>query len=386
MGPILVLVDSFPFSYIYSIKIFIMKGQNMGTAYWLAWAHLCQGRALRKIFDYYNSDGERAWLSPVSALVRLGFEQKTLERFANAKASVTPQNLVEKMESFGIRFVVLNEPDYPTVLKQIPDAPVLLFYQGILPAEQELLLAVVGTRGVSAYGASVTLTITRELARHGLTIVSGLMRGVDALAHEAALDVGGRTIGVPGTGLLPTDIYPREHAKLARRIVESGGAMISEYPPGTGPELYRFPERNRIVAGLSRGTLVIEAPQKSGALITARLALDYNREVMATPGNINSKNSVGANNLLKQGAHLIQHADDVLEKLGLEIKKDVDIDRALTQDETLILEKLCGEPMHVDVIQEQIKLASGPFGAALTLLELKGIVKDMGGKRYIKLI
>lgn len=363
-----------------------MNSTSPDLAYWLALSHLCQGRQLKKLYDHYGR-GEAAWSATAHELTALGFQATTIERLQRQKRELDPIALEQKTKAAGIATVLLTDPDYPARLMHIADPPVLLFYRGTLPTPDEPLLAVVGTRAPSSYGVSVTATLVRDLARAGLTIVSGLMRGIDGLAHEATLEVGGRTIGVPGTGLLPNDLYPREHVKLTRRILEHGGALVSEYPPGVGPERHHFPERNRIVAGLALGTLVIEAPEKSGALITARLALEENREVMAVPGNLFAKNSVGTNALLKLGAHLVASADDVLHTLGLERRgrpsETVPVD--LSPDERAVLGLLAGEPLHVDTLRQRTGLSSANLGAALSLLELKGLVQDIGGKNYIRI-
>lgn len=353
--------------------------------YWLAWSHLCPGPRLKKIFDRYAT-GEEAWQASTRELTALGFQPETAERLTQQRRACEPASLWEKTQAAGLNVVLLHDLDYPLRLKEIADPPVLLYYQGTLPLPEEALLAVVGTRAPSGYGASVTVRLVREFAEAGLVVVSGLMRGIDGLAHEATLEAGGRTIGVPGTGLLPRDLYPREHVKLARRILDQGGCLLTEYPPGAGPERHHFPERNRIVAGLSRGTLVIEAPEKSGALITARLALEYNREVMAVPGNLFAKNSVGTNTLLRLGAHLVTGTEDVLQVLGLERRAAAAtaVPAHLPADESAALALLAAEPQHVDALRERARLSSAALAAALTMLELKGLAKDVGGKNYIR--
>ena len=211
--------------------------------------------------------------------------------------------------------ITLKDKNYPQLLKEIYDPPQTLYVNGQLKAVEKYPLAVVGTRKISSYGQQITQSLVKALARAGLTIISGLALGVDGLAHQATLDVGGRTIAVLGSSL--DIIYPPSHEKLAQRIVESDGAIISEYPPKTRPSKWTFPARNRIVAGLSLGVLVIEAPKRSGALITARFALDQGREVFAVPGSIYNKNSAGCHLLIKLGAKPVTKPEDILESFNL---------------------------------------------------------------------
>ncbi|OGL58802.1 DNA protecting protein DprA [Candidatus Uhrbacteria bacterium RIFCSPLOWO2_12_FULL_46_10] len=357
------------------------------TAHWLAWSHILNGRQLKKLFSCFMS-GKEAWHAPSTEFQRLEFKAETLQKISEERARLDPQKALEQTKKLGIEVIMFGDPAYPPLLAQIYDAPVLFFYRGQLPRANELLIAIVGTRSVSRYGQAATVTLTRELATDGLGIVSGLARGIDAIAHESTLEVGGKTIGVLGTGLADTDIYPREHIKLARKIIECGGCLISEYPPGIGPEKHHFPERNRIIAGLTLGTLVVEAPATSGALITAKLALEYDREVMAVPGNIFEKNSAGTNDLIKLGAKVVTGAADVKEALQIKtiIHERIALRPDMTAEEKIVLNFLSQNPLHIDNIQGEAKINSAVLGSTLTLLELKGAVKDVGGKYYIRLI
>lgn len=370
------------------IKLLInLKMNEKDKTYWLAWSHILEGRQLKKLFDHF-ADGEEAWRATEPEFQRLGFQAETLQKINAERRQLDPERVLEKVKKADTEVVCLGDPDYPSRLAQIYDAPIVLFYRGRLPAAEEILIAIVGTRMVSRYGQTVTIAFTRELAQGGLGIVSGLARGIDALAHETTLEVGGRTIGVLGNGLLNTDIYPREYVKMAQKIIERGGCIMSEYPPGVGPERHHFPERNRIIAGLTVGTLVIEAPETSGALITAKLALEYNREVMAVPGNIFEKNSIGTNELIKLGARMVTSPEDIKEALQLQDIAGAKIERRpeMTKDETMIINTLSKNPIHIDLIYKSVDLDNSIVGSVLTLLELKGIVKDIGGKYYIRLI
>ena len=356
------------------------------TIFWLAWSYILRGRQLKKLFDYFQN-GEEAWRASSSALTGLGFQPETLKKIDEERQRLNPKQKMEELQKRDLKMTLFKDENYPPLLSQIYDAPALLFYRGRLPDDKEISLAIVGTRSVSRYGQAATITITRELAADGLNIVSGLARGIDALAHETALEVGGRTTAVLGSGLNADDIYPREHLKLTRQITESGGCIISEYPPGVGPEKHHFPERNRIIAGLTAGTLVIEAPETSGALITAKLALEYNREVMAVPGNIFEKNSLGANNLIKLGAKVVSGADDVREALQIQVATGQQNERvfALSPEESHILKALSKNPLHIDNLIKIAEVDSASLGSLLTILELKGAAKDVGGKYYIRL-
>lgn len=220
--------------------------------------------------------------------------------------------------SNGVKKISLQEKEYPQLLKEIYNPPKALYYQGQLSAKEKYPLAVVGTRKMSAYGRRVTEFLVKELVRRGFTIISGLALGIDGIAHQTALKENGRTIAVLGSGL--NNIYPFKHKKLAQKIIQSNGLIISEYSPETRPSKWTFPARNRIVAGLSLGTLVIEAPEKSGALITARFALEQGREVFAVPGDINKNNYQGCHKLIKMGAKPVTKPEDILETFDFKLK------------------------------------------------------------------
>jgi len=281
-----------------------------------------------------------------------------------------------------IKKIKLGEKNYPEILSQIYDPPQELYVWGELKKREKLPLAIVGTRKVSSYGAKLAKEFSFYLAQTGFTIISGLALGVDGLAHKGALEAKGKTIAVLGSGL--NYIYPASHKKLAEEIVKKGGAVISEYPPDTGPRKEFFPMRNRIVAGLSLGTLVIEAPKISGALITARLALEENREVMAVPSDIWRKSAEGSNDLLKKGAKVITSPQDVLEIFNLELKINPEEkeQKLETKEEKLIFEAIKNEPMDIDKIAEKTGLPIPTINAALTQLEAKNIVKKISPRIY----
>ncbi len=292
-----------------------------------------------------------------------------------------------------IEVIKKSSRHYPEILREIPDAPKQLYVRGNLPKDHNLNFAIVGTRAASDYGKTLAFKIARELAELGFNIVSGLALGIDTQAHLGALEGKGKTTAVMGSAIDDNSIYPSENLNMVKKIISSGGAVISEYEPGTKSEIWFFPERNRIISGLSRGVLVVEAPEKSGALITARLALEQNREVFAVPGSIFSKNSIGTNNLIKSGAKMVTAVDDILEELNLTDLKTVslrDISRRekkekLNPEEQLILGIIEKEPIHIDKICKISKMATGQVLSIVSLLEIRDIIKNIGGSKFVKL-
>jgi DNA processing protein len=298
------------------------------------------------------------------------------------RAAVDLDEVLNTLLEQDVRVLTLLDKDYPKLLKEIDQSPPVLYIRGELFPADEFAVALVGTRKVSAYGQQITRDVSLYLAGNGLTIVSGLARGVDGLAHQHALQAGGRTIAVLGSGV--DVIYPPEHRKLADAIVESG-AIISDYPLGTQPEGINFPPRNRIISGLSLATIVIEAGERSGALITADFALEQGRDVFAVPGNVLSPASMGTNRLIQNGAYALVSPKDVLDVLDLNQVEAIKTARqVLPADDTeaKILQVLGYEPIHVDEVCNQSKLPVERVSAALTLMELKGMVQHVGGMRY----
>ena len=284
--------------------------------------------------------------------------------------------------STEIKQISINDKNYPKLLKEIKDAPKVLYYIGSLPKPDEKIFAVVGTRMFSAYGKQIALEIAGDLAEAGLTIISGLAPGIDTFAHQATLERKGRTIAVLGTGLDEKSIYPKENIKLARKIVENNGCLISEYPVGTSGTHFTFPQRNRIVSGLSLGVLVVEAKQKSGALITADLAFKQNKKVFAVPGPIHSLNSKGPHFIIKKGAKLVENANDILTELNLPKKELTSFSSGDNEEENLILECIKEESLYIDKIIEKSKLPAATVASTLAILEIKGKVRNLGGNIY----
>ncbi|MCH7604758.1 DNA-protecting protein DprA [Patescibacteria group bacterium] len=280
------------------------------------------------------------------------------------------------------KIIEQKDSEYPNLLKEISDAPEQLYIKGdFLPDEK--CFAVVGTRLCSNYGKQAALEIAGQLADAGLTIVSGLAPGIDTWAHRAAVEKRKRTISVLGTGLDEKSIYPKENIKLTHQILELGGALVSEYESGTPGSKFTFPERNRIISGLSLGVLIVEAKQRSGSLITANLALKQGRKLFAVPGSIYSSNSKGTNLAIKQlGAKLVESADDILGELGIATHKKEDQLVGDSDEETLILESLKEDALHIDVIIEETSLSTATISGTLTILEIKGKVRNLGGNIF----
>jgi len=286
------------------------------------------------------------------------------------------------MSTEKIRILNLKDKNYPKLLKKIKNPPKILYYLGEIKSEENCF-AIVGTRRYSFYGKQTALEIAGDLADAGLTIVSGLAPGIDTFVHKAVVERRKRTIAVLGTGLDRKSIYPKSNLKLAKKILETGGCLISEYPPETRGTKFTFPQRNRIISGLSLGVLVIEAKLKSGALITANWAKIQNRKVFAIPGSIHSSNSKGCHFLIKEGAKLVENANDILKELGL--KPNLSSEKELKGEnieEDLILKILKEKSLHIDQIIKEIKLSPKIVASTLAILEIKGKVRNLGGNIY----
>lgn len=280
----------------------------------------------------------------------------------------------------------ISPADFPPLLREIPEPPTQLYVRGELPSFEEYRwLAVVGSRAVSSYGRQTVAHLIKGLAGYPVTIVSGLAYGIDALAHKAAIDAGLPTVAVPGSGLDWGVVYPRANVALAHEILDAGGAMLSEFDPGQRAADYTFPKRNRIMAGMCHATLVVEAQERSGSLITARLATEYNRELLVVPGSIFSDTSKGTHQFLKLGATPVTCAEDILRALGIDPEEDrAPVNRAdLTPDEARVLE-LLASPLERVVLIETIDMPIAEVGALLSMMEIKGlIVEEFGQMRRV---
>jgi len=280
-----------------------------------------------------------------------------------------------------IEKITIKDKEYPESLKKIKSPPQALYFKGKLPQKEDLCFAIVGTRLCSDYGKQAALQIAGELSENNLIIVSGFAPGIDTWVHKAVVEKQKRTIAVLGTGLDEKSIYPKENIKLAEKIIELGGCLISEYPPGTRGTNFTFPQRNRIISGLSLGVLVIEAKEKSGSLITANWAFSQKRKVFAVPGPIYSLNSKGTNFLIKRGAKLVDNVNDILQELNLPLFKEKP-QKEINSEEELILNALKEGPLHVDKIIKITKMTPSKIASIIAVLEVEEKVKNLGGNVY----
>jgi len=341
----------------------------------------------RKLYSYFDTL-ESAWKNANEReFAKAGLEDEIIKEILEKRKEISPEKEFEKLDKENIKIITINDDFYPSRLKEIPSAPALLYAKGETKKD-EVIVAVVGSRKVSTYGRQAASQLSRELSQAGITIASGMALGIDSIAHQECLKLKNRTIAVLGGGVDKNSIYPRSNYQTAQEIISNGGAVISEYPIGTPPLKQHFPARNRIISGLALGVLVVEASESSGALITAKFALEQNREVFAVPGNIYSKNSEGTNNLIKLGAKLVSKTEDILEELNLKTAVEITKAREIipdSEEEAIILENLSkDEPIHIDNLAKTAKMNVTAVSGLLTLMEIKGKVKNVGGMRYVK--
>ncbi|MFQ5860880.1 MAG: DNA-processing protein DprA [Dehalococcoidia bacterium] len=328
---------------------------------------------------------EAAWQASGDELKRAGLDEGTISTLLARRPTISPEGELERLERAGVQVLTWHDAGYPPRLKEIYDPPPVFYIKGRLLLEDERSVTLVGTRRATAYGREATAALAGDLARSGVTIVSGLARGIDAVAHRAALQSGGRTIAVLASGL--DIIYPPEHRDLAQEI-EARGALVSELPLGVRPQAQQFPRRNRIMSGMTLGVLVIEAGQVSGALWTVRHALEQNREVFCVPGSIFSPASRGTNALIQEGAKLVMSHTDVLEELNLTtVAHQMEL-RAVAPpengNEALLLQHLSHEPLHIDEVRRRSGLPIAVVSSTLAMLELKGLARQVGAMHYIR--
>lgn len=331
---------------------------------------------------------EAAWKAPIQQLKAAGLDRRSLENLLSARRTVDPAAEWERVQRSDATVLTWDDADYPENLRRVPNPPPVLFVRGDLRPEDRWAVAVVGTRRASAYGREVAHTLATQLARNGITVVSGLALGIDAVAHQAALDAGGRTFAVLGSGV--DQLYPQQNRALGEAITRQGG-VISEYGLGTRPEARNFPPRNRIISGLSRGIVVVEAGLRSGALITAKFALEQGREVFAVPGSIFHPGSAGCNELISNGATPLLSVeamiDDILGELNLtRVQEQAAASRQVPADplERALLEQISSAPSHVDDIVRQSAIPAQQVSGLLAIMELKGIVRQVGNMRYVR--
>lgn len=352
-------------------------------AYWVGF-NLVKGIGavrLRGLLDYFGSL-EIAWQAPADRLREAGLPARALENFLRVRKDCSLEMIWRSIQKRDIQVITWEDECYPSRLKEIDQPPPVLYIRGALLPEDEWAVAVVGTRRITPYGWQVADELATFLAQRGITVVSGLARGVDRAAHEAALKAGGRTLAILGSGV--DRIYPPEHLKLAERMMTQG-AVISDYPPGTQPESANFPPRNRIISGLARAVVVVEAGEESGALITATFAAEQGREVFAVPGSIYAPQSKGPNRLIRDGAHPLIQFDEILDVLSMEKAQEFKAARiSLPGDpvEARLLQILGPESQQVDEICALSGLPIEQVSATLTVMELKGMVRQTGGMNF----
>ncbi|MDH7485018.1 MAG: DNA-processing protein DprA [Anaerolineae bacterium] len=337
---------------------------------------------LRALLDTFGDLGT-AWHASPAQLREAGLDRRSLDNLLQARATLSLDRELEKVQRAGVQLLTWDDEAYPRHLRNIYDPPPLLYVRGELRPEDEWAVALVGTRRATVYGKEATRQLAGGLARSGITIVSGLARGIDAQAHRSALDAGGRTIAVLGSSV--DIIYPPEHRRLAEEIAQHG-ALISEYPLGTQPEASNFPPRNRIISGLSLGVVIVEAGVGSGALITADFAVEQGRDVFAVPGSIFQRSSEGCNQLIREGAIPVLSVSDILEELNLTmVEQQAEVRAAVpaTEMEARLLSHLSSEPTHVDELCRSVNLPVAQISSTLALMELKGLVRQTGGMNYV---
>jgi DNA processing protein len=355
----------------------------------LAVPHLGQVSA-RRLFERFGSLGA-ARNARDDEWTGLGVNRSAIRALCRGDGVFNPDEELARAEEQGGAILAIDDPRYPVSLRLLHDAPLALYVKGTLLDRDAVAVAVVGARRASAYGATQAARLAGDLARAGFTVVSGFARGVDAAAHEAALRAGGRTIGVLGNGL--DRVYPPENAALAEKLGDQG-VLVTELPFGTAPTAGNFPARNRLIAGLSLGVLVIEASQRSGALITARLAGELGKEVFAVPGDITRPQTRGAHRLIRDGAKLVESIDDIIEELGplahpVQVREDappVEDPRAmlLNKHERALYDLLTATPRHIDTLTRESGMAPANVASTLTILEVKRLATQKSGRMYVR--
>lgn len=326
---------------------------------------------------------ESAWSASLEELKASGLNSRLAENLVQTRSSNLLEQKLDQIQKEQIGVLIWEDPHYPRRLKEIDQPPPVIYFRGEFDKTDQWAVAVVGTRRVTAYGRQVAEEIGSGLARHGVTVVSGLARGIDSIAHQSCLRSGGRTIAVLGSGV--DQIYPPEHKQLAESIILNG-AVISDYPLGTPPDGVNFPPRNRIISALSQAVVVVEASERSGALITASFAAQQGREVLAVPGNIYAPQSVGANRLIESGAHIYTGLESLFDILNLDNADQYRSAKAVLptdSTEAALFALLGREPLHVDEIQLKSNLPIEQVSSTLTMMELKGLVRQVGSMRFV---
>ncbi len=362
-----------------------MASNLESKAYWIAFNKVTGiGPARLQALLEVCGSVEGAWCASIQQMQAARLDRRSMESLLATRRTIQPAEEWQRVLAAGVTVLTWDDAEYPANLRTIDASPPVIYVRGQIAPPDEWAVALVGTRRASTYGREVAQVLASELARHGVTIVSGLALGVDTVAHRAALEAGGRTLAVLGSGV--DQIYPPQNRGLAAAIAEQG-AVISDYALGTRPEANNFPPRNRIISGLSRGVVIVEAGERSGALITARFAADQGREVFAVPGSILHPSSAGCNALIQQGATPVLSVDNVLEQLNLQhLQERIQARAAVPADpqEEQLLALLSAEPVHIDEIVRGAKLPPAVVGGLLTVMELKGLVRQAAAMMYVR--
>lgn len=355
-------------------------------AYWVGFNKIKGIGAARtkKLLSHFGNL-ESAWHASAHELTLAGIPPSIVEVIIATRSKLNIGEEFARIKELGIQITIVDDDEYPTRLKTIEQPPPVLFYKGNMKCTEEYAVAVVGTRHPTTYGKQIASELANFLVQNNITVVSGLARGIDSEAHQAVVEAGGSTIAVMGCGV--DIVYPPEHRNLASRILEKG-VILSDYPPGTQPEGINFPPRNRIISGLSLATVIVEAGERSGALITAEFAVNQSREVFAVPGLIYARQSKGTNRLIKDGAFLLDNFEELLEILNLNqvaefrfAKKTLPV----SEIESLLIQTIKNESMHIDDIKSTTGLSMEKVSATLIVMELKGLVKQVGNLTYISI-
>jgi DNA processing protein len=363
-----------------------MASEDADRKYWVAFGLIPRiGRARFLLLEKHFGKLENAWTASASDLRAAGLDKASVTAILTSRPDISPEAEMARLAHHHVKALTWNDSSYPGKLKEIYDLPPVLYLRGEITSADDWAVAIVGTRRATPYGRQVAEQFAGDLARNQVTVVSGLARGIDAIAHRAALGAGGRTIAVMACGL--DVVYPPEHVKLAQEIMERG-ALISDYPLGTQPRSEFFPRRNRIMSGISLGVLMVEGDVNSGAMITAHLALEQNREVFAVPGSVYAPTFRGNNRLIQDGeAKLVTNVEGILEELNLTmVAQQMEMKELVPADETeaKLLRHLSAQPMHIDEVRRESGLAISTVSSTLAMLELKGMVRQVGRMSYVR--
>lgn len=353
--------------------------------YWLGFSLVPEigPKRLSHLYQWFGALSA-AWQASEAHLREAGLERQVLANLLQSRRMLNLDTELERVQRCDAWLLTLEDAAYPALLREQADAPAVLYVRGSILPGDDLALGIVGTRKATTYGRDAAHDLAKKLAHNGITVISGLAHGIDAAAHRGALDAPGRTIAVMGCGI--DQVYPREHTDLARSIA-ANGALITEFAIGTRPEARNFPRRNRVISGLALGILVVEAPEASGALITANIAAEQGREVFAVPGSIFSPNSRGANRLIQDGAKLVTNVEDILSELNIahdSIQTRVTAERIAPANgiEAQLMNILSANPLHVDELARECGLPVATVSSTLTILELKGLAQKVGPMQY----